>query len=106
MVTIHEERVSAAEYTFRARNEQGQDARAADADEIAEGWRVFLDALPDEDGTLADTDLSDPAAAVDAVRSALAPENLAEWLSEAVRRAAEAVREGWKAFIPTKRSKI
>ena len=84
-------RTSAAEYTFRARNEQGQDARAADADEIAEGWRVFLDALPDEDGTLADTDLSDLAAAVDAVRSALAPENLAERLSEAVRRAAEAV---------------
>lgn len=84
-------RASAAAYTFRARNARGQDARAADAEEIAEGWRVFLDTLPDEEGALAGTDLSDPAAAVDAVRSALAPENLAEWLSAAVRQAAEAV---------------
>lgn len=84
-------RAAAAEYTFRAGNAGPQGARVDGAGEIAEDWRVFLDALPEEENLLRDTDLSDPAAAVDAVRSALAPENLYEWLSEAVGRAAEAV---------------
>ena len=72
---------SAREYVFRAE----------DAEEIGEGWRLFLEALPEDAGELAGTDLSDPAGTAETVRSLLTPENVGGKLKNAVRNAAETV---------------
>lgn len=74
-------RAEASEYVFRAEDGGG----------IGAGWSLFLDALPEDAGELSETDLSDPGAAAETVRSALSPEKLTGKLKEAARRAAESV---------------